>query len=113
MALTVSTLTVISLGISIVGIGLTSYLSVQTWRQVRCCPSDAKTWRFIAALALLVAFLALLTTVTGSVAMQQGWWTTEARTFVEHLALFLRGGFLALVIALTYGWTHIERNGAV
>lgn len=95
-------LAITSLLISIGGVGLTSYLTYRSWHRFRCEPSDEKSWRFIASLALLTAFITLLVTAIGALLRDEV--GADVFTTIQHLAMVLRGALLAQALALAYGW---------
>lgn len=102
--MSVDTLAAASILLSATGIILTTYLTAKSWLDLRRRPTDVRSWRFIASLALLVAFLTLLTSGVGALLRE------EYGVLLSHLAFLLRGGLLALTIAVVYGWTHIDKG---
>jgi len=104
-------LTITSLLISVGGVGLCFYLTYRAWQRMHCEPSNERTWRFIASLALLTAFVTLLVTATGALLLDT--LDDGALTAISHLSMALRGALLAQAIALAYGWRKTKAlNGA-
>jgi hypothetical protein len=100
----------ISIGISFVGVLICTDTALRTYRRFRSSPSTTATWSWMASVFAVLAFATLFVTALGARLAISGAYDPEVTTPIAHLSMILRGGLIAIAIALAYGWRKIERE---
>lgn len=110
MSMTVSSIVTLSIVLSIAGIGVFGYLTVLTWKQFRAHPCNRCSWMFMASLTLTWAMSTLLITGIGAAYVGLEGEDADALNLLRHLGMVMRGGLVALAVALAYGWRRISKE---